>query len=375
LEKSLKKPVRQGNFELLRIVAMVMIVTLHYLGKGKLLDIDDTRVTYYFAWACEALSICAVNVYVLISGYFITSKKFKLNKIIDLWVQTALISVCTYIFAIKAGIAKPDDTAMFYKSFFPITRSSYWFITTYFVFCAIAPFLVHIVNMIDQRQHKTVCVSLVFITSVLPSIFFSADWVRISKGYHIMWFITLFFVASYIRKYDTFKKNPIIYFLAYAVSSLFGLLIKLVIKHCYKLADAEDNSDSFFMHYHMFFVFLAAVFLFLAFKNITINGTVINKIIRFFSSATIYVYIIHEAPSIRMYLWEEIVSPLSHLGIPDIIINYVVGIGGVYLVCTLIGAALNAAYNLLQLPRLTLRISDAFAKVFGKMFTEKIEEK
>ena len=64
---------RQLNYELLRIIAMLMIVSLHYLSKGEILGDharNDMTVTGYVAWLIEAFCIVAVNVYVLISGYF-----------------------------------------------------------------------------------------------------------------------------------------------------------------------------------------------------------------------------------------------------------------------------------------------------------------
>ena len=50
-----------------------MIVCLHYLSKGGLLGDParaDMTATGYTAWFVEALCLVAVNVYVLISGYF-----------------------------------------------------------------------------------------------------------------------------------------------------------------------------------------------------------------------------------------------------------------------------------------------------------------
>ena len=108
----------------------------------------------------------------------------------------------------------------------------------------------------------------------------------------------------------------------------------------------------------MFFIFLASVFLFLGFRNIKITGKAINRIIRFFSSATVYVYLAHEAPSIRDYLWSKVVNPLGHPGFPDLVINLVVGVGAVYIAGTVIGKAVTGVYRLLRIDRLTLLISN-----------------
>ena len=68
-----EKKDRQLNYELLRILAMLMIVCLHYLSKGGFLGVparEQISVSGYAAWLIEAFCLVAVNVYVLISGYF-----------------------------------------------------------------------------------------------------------------------------------------------------------------------------------------------------------------------------------------------------------------------------------------------------------------
>ena len=62
---------RMANLELLRCVAMMMVVVLHYLGKGSLLgDLTAERMgaAGYVAWILESFCIVAVNVYMLLSG-------------------------------------------------------------------------------------------------------------------------------------------------------------------------------------------------------------------------------------------------------------------------------------------------------------------
>ncbi len=63
---------RERNYEILRILAMLMIVCLHYLSKGGALAAPTGKLaaTGYTAWFIEAFCVVAVNVYVLISGYF-----------------------------------------------------------------------------------------------------------------------------------------------------------------------------------------------------------------------------------------------------------------------------------------------------------------
>ena len=92
------------NLELLRCVAMMMVVVLHFLGKGGLLTGGDRSlsegavaldVTGYTAWLLESLCIVAVNVYMLISGYFLCTGSFKLSaSIMVIYRFSLLCEVC-----------------------------------------------------------------------------------------------------------------------------------------------------------------------------------------------------------------------------------------------------------------------------------------
>lgn len=84
---------RQANFELLRIVAMLMIIVLHYLNKGGLLvdyTSDRTGVNYA-AHLAEAFCIVAVNCYVLLSGYFLVESAWKPERVVSLAGQILFI--------------------------------------------------------------------------------------------------------------------------------------------------------------------------------------------------------------------------------------------------------------------------------------------
>ena len=81
---------RMANLELLRCVAMMMVVVLHYLGKGNLLaDLTDPHLTgaELAAWFLECFCIVAVNVYMFISGFFLCASSFKVSRLVQLWLQ------------------------------------------------------------------------------------------------------------------------------------------------------------------------------------------------------------------------------------------------------------------------------------------------
>ena len=71
---------RNVGLDLLRIVSMLMIVTLHYLDKRRSFMADRTEYIFMvFYLVIKSLCLVSVNCYVLISAYFLT--KFKGDKI------------------------------------------------------------------------------------------------------------------------------------------------------------------------------------------------------------------------------------------------------------------------------------------------------
>ena len=79
---------RNYGVDALRILAMYMIVILHVLGQGGILDaVRRGTGQYSVAWFMEIASYCAVNCYALISGYVGVKTKFRMSNILYLWLQ------------------------------------------------------------------------------------------------------------------------------------------------------------------------------------------------------------------------------------------------------------------------------------------------
>ena len=74
---------RKYGIDLLRMIAMFMVVILHVLGQGGILNtVSSLSLNYEIAWFLEISAYCAVNCYALISGYVGINSKFKFTNII-----------------------------------------------------------------------------------------------------------------------------------------------------------------------------------------------------------------------------------------------------------------------------------------------------
>ena len=78
------KKKRNANIELLRLIAMGMVVVLHGMDKGRNLLNPGAypSVNVFLAWLIESFSVVAVNVFILISGYFLVKSRVWVNNLV-----------------------------------------------------------------------------------------------------------------------------------------------------------------------------------------------------------------------------------------------------------------------------------------------------
>ena len=121
---------RERNFEVLRTVAMFFIVVYHCLthGVGGEYSFNTSSpvslINYSFSDLLLVFSSIAVNLYVMISGYFLVDLDFKLSRIIRTWTCTVFYScLITLLFVVLHVI--PFDFVIIGKSFFPL-RLMFW---------------------------------------------------------------------------------------------------------------------------------------------------------------------------------------------------------------------------------------------------------
>ncbi len=289
---------RLSNFEALRILAMFMVLVLHYLDKGRILTplAEPFTVNSYVAYFLESLAIVAVNVYVLITGYFMCESSMKVSRLLQI-----LCQVMWYVLLIPVVLAllgQVDVTAFttydWLKLFFPVHMKHYWFVTSYVILMLFVPFLNPAIKHMSRMQHLTATALLVlyqmFPKSVLPVVFTDDD-----AGYGPIWLICLYLIAAYIRKYgipffSSFKKSLLCY-LAGAVG-IWGSI--LVMRQVYFAIDAFGERMDFALHYNHVFCLFASVALFYAFVHWKPRENGVSRCIVKAAPYTFGVYLLHE---------------------------------------------------------------------------------
>lgn len=302
----MQKKERMANLEVLRCVAMMMVVVLHYLGKGGLLpgltaplSAQDTA-----AWLLEAFCIVAVNVYMMISGYFLCESSFKFSRLLQLWLQVWIYSVVIGVLAVATGIVPAQEISTHYylTLLFPVTMGHYWFLTAYVFLYVLLPLLGEGLRRMTKQQFQVALV-LLFTTfcllkSVLP---FRLE--EDSKGYDCIWYLCVFCVAAYIRRFGIPFLQKKSHALILYLTGVFGTFGEAMLLHLFYLKTGSlELILKIPYEYNHIFPFLASVGLFCLFLDSRIQGKIGGVAVKI-APYTLGVYLLHENLGVR-YAWQ-----------------------------------------------------------------------
>lgn len=302
------KSKRLANIELLRIIAMCMVIMLHYLGKGGMLPTVQPQMgaNGYTAWILESLAIVAVNVYVLISGYFLVEAEFKPGKIARIVLQVLFYTILLTALSLAFGIITVSDLGIYnlIVQLFPFQLEQYWFMTAYLVLYILSPVLALGVKHLPKKHLQVVIIAFVVFMSVEKSIL-PVQIVFDKRGYDALWFICLFLVAAYIRLYGIkfLEKKWIcllMYFGGCAMAFAESMALFIVYSKTGELAHLFGTTH----HYNHFWVFMASLGLFSFFLKVKVKEGFWAKMVCAIAPYTLGVYLLHEHMYIK-YLWPK----------------------------------------------------------------------
>ncbi len=299
---------RMANLELLRCVAMMMVVVLHYLGKGNLLaelTQPDFTGAQQAAWLLECFCIVAVNVYMFISGYFLCNSSFKFSRLIQLLLQVWFYSVVFGLAGALSGVMRGPDFDVHYllTLIFPISMGHYWFMTAYVFLYLLLPFLGTAVRRMTRAQMQIALGLMLFTFCVIKSVVpvrFEMD----GLGYDWQWYLCVFMTAAYIRRFgcrflEKKWSGPLLY--GGGCVLIFG--VTLLLRGIYLRTGSLETVLGICLEYNHILPLAAAVGLFAIFSGIRIQGKTAGLINRI-APATLGVYLLHENLGLR-YTWQN----------------------------------------------------------------------
>ena len=304
------KEQRNSNFELLRIVSMVLIILYHIIYHGHVIELCATEELKNLFKIIEILTLVHVNSFVLLSGYYQWNKRFKQSKVWKIINASWFYRVIIVFIFMTLGLISIDKLTLF-KDIFPLEFANNWFIKYYILLYLISPLLNAAIKTMSQKTHKRILLILFIMFCFMPWITRSQTFDN--NGYTLYQFIYLYLIGGYLNKYNSFenstigqksnliKRSVLITIISVCVLSNF-LLYHFSFKYTGPNAFLNDlilNIQISHLSYNNPFVLIQSIAYFLLFSTFKFKNRFINGV----AALTIGVYLIHDNNYIRSYIY------------------------------------------------------------------------
>lgn len=273
---------RKSNIELLRIIAMFMILGLHvnYLAvtAPNAQDIATSPLISFMRIFMENICIVGVNVFVLISGWF--GINFKTKGLSSFLFQCIFISLLIFIaFAVTGEVEVRGKNI---KAALLLNKETYWFVWAYIILYILAPVMNGFMANAEQATAKRV---LIFFFVAQTMIFILTKLEFFKNGYDPLSFIGLYLLARYFRLYGN-NHGKYKYLAIYLICALCSTLIYFI-PAC--LGNDRDSILTKSLAYTNPFNIAGALCLLLYFNSINLKSRFINWV----ASSCFAVYLFH----------------------------------------------------------------------------------
>ena len=315
-----KKKERLSGIELLKIIAIVLIVISHVtqtLETGN--QIISNNVTNYTINLKDPTS--SINnivlafirqfgalgnmIFLISSIWFLIDKNKNYKKkiltiILDIFV-ISIMSLISFMIFYKGNISIKHII----ESIFPTTFANNWYMTCYIFLLLLYPFLNLIICHINQKQ--------LFRISILSIIvYFGICFIKndLLFNSNLIVFISIYFIIAYIKKYCIkFVKNKKINLILLIASLGVSLLSLIVINKIELTLGINEIKLIKFATNNNIFLLINSITLFNLFFNLNFS----NKVVNYISSLSMLIYVIHENLLVRRYLRPKIWSDILNI--------------------------------------------------------------
>ncbi len=324
-----KKPARQSNIELLRIVSMLLIIAHHFaVHSGFTFAADDFSLNSLFIKTLLIGGKLGVNIFVLISGYFLCTKTdHNIKKAVSLHSQILFYSILYFIFSLTY-LNQPFTAKGLNYFLTPIIHETWWFATSYFVMFILSPYVNRLLATLSQKEHR----NLLILLGIMWSGIFTLSGYRLQSN-NVLWFFSLYALACYIRKYKDEPRSPAKLYLYAALTTVLSVFVFVFTQYLGKIHPYFTSLSQRIYPMESIFMATLSIFIFLAFKNTKMKSIAFINLI---SGATFGVYLLHDIPFIRPLLWGELLKTASYANRKMLIPYAVLCVAGIFIVGAII---------------------------------------
>ena len=282
---------RESNFELLRVVSMVMVLLVHIDGASLGLpqangDIGAVTAREWWQLAVESAAIIGVNCFTMISGYF--GIRLRWRSVASFLFECIFYAVGIYSLCFAMWPGRLSWTGWL-ESWLVLSHTDLWYVPAYFGLMLLSPLLNAGAESMSRRAFATVLAAFSAFT-VWCGWWWGARFNP--TGYTLLQLVWVYLIARYARMYismEYLRERRRFIVAAYLLSVAAVLITSLYMEPIKAFA---YNSPA---------VMCATVSLFFLTATMRFRSRSIN----FLARSAFAVYLIHKAPLI----WGNVMRP------------------------------------------------------------------
>lgn len=343
------KQARDTNIELLRILSILGVFILHYnnpfMGKA-LVYVEEYSLNHMVLLSLEILSVCAVDLFILITGYYMWSRNNRsFVKPFELILQVILFSLALYIG--RCLYSGGFDIKRLLRCFIP----NNYFVILYSALYLISPYINLVLQCITVEKLKRMLVLLLVLFSVWPTFF---DLIQGVLGKELLGIST---IGMYGSQYGyTIVNFALMYIIGASIAimhpknvSKIRLLCLMIINSTVLILWTFLDYDSG-LSYCNPLVILQAVIVFLIFKDLKMNN---SNVINTLAKSVFTMFIVHGLFLGKIYIKEvvtgnpTVIYLLGHL-VASFCLVFAISFIAYYIYNRVIGLIMSPIYRYIE---------------------------
>lgn len=331
-----KKQPRNSAVELLRILCILMVIAGHYYAHGIAYAMAPFSAENYSLRILLLQMITfgadiANDVFIIITGYYMIHSTVKGKRIWSLIGEMFFYSWIIALLFFKTGL-EPFTTEGLLDALFPIWSGQSWFVICYIVLCLLIPFLNPFLQNLEQKSFVKLLLILFIIRYIAPLLGASTFW-RTSHG--LEQFIFLYLIGAYIKLHGFQTKilqNKWSWRILLVLTV--GIWAGYVAGTGIRGLHTQNNEliANTMEHYLLFSIVISPILV------VVVLGIkpFYNKFINAISGSVLAVYLIHDNPMVRNFIWRTVSPNMNQIGSNHVFVHMAEKVLIVFVVCVLI---------------------------------------
>jgi hypothetical protein len=332
---------RNSNFEILRIIAILMITAYHYVVHGVA---DPSGGGGILLNVCSLWGKAGVNIFCLLTGYMLVCKPqidYRRLKTVEFQVLFYTLTglVAGYLTHHSIGFGN------IIKSVFPVVFEHYWYVTAYVIVFLLSPYLNKMIRNIEQKDFARLLIICFIVWSVIP--FFTA---REHSGLYwnqFIWFVVMYLTGAYIRL-TNHRYSRRCYINAFWISSLLLVLSVVVIEW---LAHYNARFSPYITYFRWSNSPLVVITCFALMRIAAMSKQRSVGWINFVASLVFGIYLFQENVFYRDILWQDLLNNTTPTTQPQLAAHIFLSILAVVVIGGVIDYIRIKIFNILRLSK------------------------